>query len=180
MERWSSEEKLIYPIVCTILTEIFKVENFAHGNAYGWDYHPVPRLIGFLRFVWAHFAPPCVRADRCNIIFLDPMRSLKRQTWRIATRISCPIPRRETALLMSRAHNHKVTFAYVDTLRSRTFIKIIVGDRIATPNHLIAHIFDSKIFGTIYRNIRRWKSIVHLVIKEDVAQGVPLRTALTR
>ena len=98
---------------------------------------------------------------------------------------------------MSRAHNHKVTFAYVDTLRSRTFIKIIVGDRIAvvqtvnafptrnieqnaTPDHPIAHIFDSKIFGTIYRNIRRWKSIVHLVIKEDVAQGVPLRAALTR
>ena len=97
---------------------------------------------------------------------------------------------------MPRAHNHKVTFAYVDTLRSRTSIKIVVGDRIAVvqaihafptrdieqhaaTNHLITHIFDSEVFSTIYRNICRWKSVIHLVIQKDVAQGVPLRAALT-
>jgi len=96
-----------------------------------------------------------------------------------------------SAQLKFRAGMTATLSAILHTLRICTSVQISASDRIAiiktidtfpsrniqqhaTANHLVPHMFDPQAFGPVYGDIGRRVAVVHLVVEEDVAQGVPL------
>src|SRR5271154_4727147 len=89
-ERRPAEEEFVDAVYVAIFRQFLEIENLAHAQAHGRDYHPVPRLVGVLGLVRPHFDTPGVGADRGDFLLLAPVAVLEFDAGRVTAGIAAP------------------------------------------------------------------------------------------
>ena len=104
----------------------------------------------------------------------------------------------KAALHVPGPHDHKIAFAYLDALRGGAFFQFPRADAVTVPSsrvhshapghvqehaaadHFVLHLFDAVLVRAVGVHEPRVVTVPHFFAVENVAQSVPLRTALQR
>src|ERR1700682_4321210 len=196
MQRRCRKEELVDSVGRAILGELLQIKYLTHGNPDRWNDDPMPGLISFVGFVGTHLAAPGIRTDRGDILFAKPVAGFKCEARSVAARISAPILPCQAAFLMTGTNQNEIAFADFDTLRRRTGVEVGYRYRISVverlnaletcnieqhtaSDHLVANVLNTQFPGAAGIDKSCVEAVIHLVIEEDVAKGIPLGRCLT-
>src|SRR6185437_11969514 len=194
-QRRAAEKEFIDAVLLAVLCEFLEIKDFAHAQAHGGDHDPVPRLVCFGGFVGAYFHAPSIGTNGGNLFFLTPVAVLELDTWRIAAGVTAPILLGEAAFHLSGADYDKVAAADRNILILGAFVEFIVRNALtvlhpfhaaeardvqqhAAADHLVLGVLDAEYVEAARIDHLGLMAVVAFVLIEDVAERVPMRSAL--
>ena len=161
-----------------------------------WPGSPPSARAGWLpRFRSAAPDAPGVGADRGDLLFLAPVAVLEFRAARVAAGIAAPFLLGQAAFDLAGAHDDEIAFADFDIGVFSAFIEFVVGNALAilhplnaamardveqhaAPDHLVPRMLDAEHREAARVDQLGVVAVIGLVLVEDVAERVPMRSAL--
>jgi hypothetical protein len=187
-----------YLMASGLVGELLDMEDLAHGHPHDGNGDPVPGLVdAALGIVRPDLAAPGVARERRELRARDPIERLESEAGGVAAGIAIPAAGLETALHLSGAHDHVVPALDGHALRPRGIVEILARDAVsvlerllaararhieqdAAADHLVLGLLDPAFLRARRGHLAAIVTVPHGVFEEDVAEPVPLRSALER
>ena len=158
----------------------------------------MPGLVdALLALVGPHFAAPGVAGKRRQFRALDPFQRFEREAGRVAARIAVPASSLDAAFHLAGAHDHVIAALERDALLFCRLVEVDAGHAVAVierfhalearhveqhaaADHLVLGLLDAALLRAGAGHLAAVVTVPHIVFVEDVAEPVPLRSALQR